>query len=226
MTALIFFRPAAPVVALLLLVAPASRAQVANLARLAPGQGRAHLSAGLDPAVVTTIAYSRTFGLGGHTASWFAEWGLAAADADPGDMRMRAGGQAVLWSHGSWRIAGRGSLSAQHTKNSVYEGAGFGADLTALGGYYRGRWFAGALVGYDRTVVMLIEHTRWYRDNVYADAVDGWYRGASGILHAGPMAGVAVGPAEVAVRVEWRRMNGGGTLDPPVVGGLSVGVPF
>jgi hypothetical protein len=82
------------------------------------------------------------------------------------------------------------------------------------------------MIGYDRTFVMHLEHTDWYRGNIYEDAVDGWYGGKSGILHGGLTAGFAVGRAEVAARVEWRRSDGGEPLDPPMVGGLSVSVPF
>jgi len=203
-----------------------SAAQDVNLARVEPGTSRFHSAVGLDPALVTTIGYGRGFGLGGRTALWDVDLGMGVAETDVKDMRARFGLVAPLWGTGDWRLAARGRLVARTTSNSVYDGAAFGADLTAHAGFYRHRWFAAGLVGYDRTFVMHLEHTDWYRRNVYADAVDGWYRGESGILHAGVAAGVAVGAVEAAVRVEWRRLDGGEPLDPPLVGELSFGIPF
>jgi hypothetical protein len=203
-----------------------SRAQDVNLARLEPGCARIHASFGLDPALVTTVGYSRGFGLGDGTALWDADLGVAVAEADLKDLRARLGLQATVWRRGCWRIAGRGRLIARRTSNSVYDGAAFGADLTASAGWYRRGWFVAGLLGYDRTVVVHVEHSRWYRENVYDGAVDGWYRGESGILHGGVTAGFAAGAVEVAARLEWRRLDGGEVLDPPLVGGLTLSHPF
>jgi hypothetical protein len=203
-----------------------SAAQDINLARLEPGQARIHTTAGLDPALVTTVGYARGFGLFGKTALWDVDLGVVVAEFDAKDLRARFGLQAPLWRAGDWRLAARGRLIARTTRNSVYDGEAFGADLTAHLGYYRRGWFAAGLAGYDRTVVMHLGHTDWYRRNVYAGAVDGWYRGESGILHAGVAAGFVISAVEVSARVEWRRLDAGEPLDPPFVGELSFGVPF
>lgn len=214
------------VAGILMGLAQHAAAQDINLARVEPGTQRLQFAGGLDPAVLTTVGYARGFGLGSKTAVWDIDLGMGAAEADAKDLRLRLGLQTPLWQSGSWLVAGRGRLVARSTSNSVYDGAGFGADLTVHAGIYRRGWFLAGLVGYDRTFVTHIEHSDWYRDNVYAEAVDGWYQGKSGILHGGLAAGFAVGQAELAARVEWRRLDGGETLDPPVVGELSVSVPF
>jgi hypothetical protein len=203
-----------------------SPAQDVNLARIEAGSGRFYTSFGLDPAVLTTVGYVRGFDLGSRTALWELDLGLAVAAGDAEDLRLRVGFQTTLWQAGDWRLAGRGRLIARSTSNSVYDGQGFGADLTANLGFYRRGWFVAGSIGYDRTMVMHLEHSDWYRDNVYADAVDGWYRGEGGILRGGLAAGIAVGVVEVAGRVEARRLNGGAQLDPPFVGELSFGIPF
>jgi len=212
--------------ALVTLAAQSGRAQDVNLARIAPGSGRFHTSFGLDPALLTTVGYSRGFGLGSRTALWEADLGMAVAKVDTKDMRARVGLQATLWQTGAWRLAARGRAIARSTSNSIYDGAAFGADLTTHVGYYRRGWFVTGLLGYDRTVVLYLEHSDWYRDNVYDGAVDGWYRGESGILHGGLAAGFTAGLVEVSGRVERRRLDGGEALDPPYVGTLSFGVPF
>ncbi len=197
-----------------------------NLARVEPGSGRFHASFGLDPALITTVGYFRGFELGSGTALWDVDLGVVVAETDAKDLRIRLGLQTTLWQTGDWRIAARGRLIARSTSNSIYDGAGFGADLTSHLGYYRHGWFVAGMIGYDRTFVMHLEHSDWYRDNVYDGAVDGWYRGESGILHGGLAAGFAAGAVEVAGRVEMRRLDGGESLDPPFVGELSVSIPF
>jgi len=172
------------------------------------------------------FGYSRGIGIGNGTGLWDVDLGMAVAKPDLEDLRARLGLLATVWQGGSWRVSGRGRLIARRTSNSVYDGSAFGADLTASAGYYRSGWFAAGLIGYDRTFVMRIEHSRWYRENIYDGAVDGWYRGESGILHGGVNAGFAVGAVEIAARVEWRRLHGGEALDPPLVGGFSLSHAF
>lgn len=211
---------------ILFLAAKPGSAQDVNLSRLQPGGERIHTSVGLDPSVVTTLGYSRGFGLGSRTALWHVELGMGVARADSKDLRLRVGLQTTVWQRGSWRLAGRSRLVARSTSNSIYDGAAFGADFTTSLGFHRRGWFAAGSIGYDRTFVMHIQHSDWYRRTFYEDAVDGWYRGESGILHGGVSAGVAVGIIEVAARVEWRRLDGGEALDPPVVGDVSVTYAF
>ena len=201
-------------------------AQDINFARLESGNNRMHLSFGLDPALVTTVGYSRGITVGDRAALVDLDIGMVAAEADFKDLRARIGFQTTMWQLGDWRIAGRGRLIARSTSNSIFDGAGFSTDLTSYVGFYRQGWFVAGLIGYDRTWVMHIEHSDWYRDNFYEDAVDGWYRGKAGILHGGLTAGIAIGPVEIALRMEWRRVDGGESLDPPFVGGLTLSYPF
>ena len=203
-----------------------SEAQDINFARLESGENRMHLSFGLDPALVTTIGYSRGIALGNRAALVDLDIGIAAAEADFQDLRARIGFQTTLGQLGSWRIAGRGRLIARSTSNSIYDGVGFSADFTSYVGYYRQGWFVAGLIGYDRAIVMQIEHSDWYRENFYDEAVDGWYSCNAGVLHGGLATGIAAGPVELALRLEWRRLDGGESLDPPFVGGLTLSYPF
>jgi hypothetical protein len=203
-----------------------SEAQDVNFARLESGTNRIHMSFGLDPAVVTTVGYSRGITLGVRAALVDLDIGVAAAKTDFQDLRARVGFQTTFWQLGDWRIAGRARLIARSTSNSIYDGAGFSADLTSYVGFYRRGWFAAASIGYDRQCVMHIKHSDWYREYFYEEAVDGWYRGKAGILHGGLVTGIAAGPVEIALRLERRRVGGGESLDPPFVGGLTVSYPF
>jgi hypothetical protein len=210
----------------LLSLAKKSEAQDINFARLEPGTNRVHMSFGLDPALVTTVGYSRGIALGDRAALVDLDIGMAAAEADFQDLRARIGFQTTFLQLGDWRVAVRGRLIARTTSNSIYDGTGFSADLTSYVGFYRRGWFAAALIGYDRQCVMHIKHTDWYREYFYENAVDGWYRGKAGILHVGLVTGIAAGPVEIALRLETRRVGGGERLDPPFVGSLNLSYPF
>jgi hypothetical protein len=203
-----------------------ARAQEVNLARIEPGSSRFRISYGLDPAVLTTVGYVHGFGTNAGAALWELDLGVGVAEADAEDLRLRLGLQSTLWRAGDWRVALRGRLIARSTSNSIYDGHAFGADLTSHVGLYRRGWFVAGSLGYDRTLVMHLEHSDWYRNNIYADAVDGWYRGETGIWHGGLAAGVAIGAVEVASRMEIRRLDGGEQLVPPVVGEISLSIPF
>lgn len=216
-------------VALLVLwvgAATPARAQDLNLARVEPGSSRIRSAMGLDPAALVALEYSRGFAIGSRQALWSVDLGMVVAEADPEDLRLRAGLQATLWRVGDWRIALGGRMIARSTSNSVYDGVGFGAELNSRLGYYRRGWFVSGLIGYDRNLVMHLEHSDWYRRNVYQDAVDGWYRGEGGILHGGVAAGLTLGVVELAARLELRRLDGGEPVDPPFVGELSLALPF
>jgi hypothetical protein len=226
MSKFIKIMPAILLAALTVPWASPARAQEVNLRRIEPGSSRFHTSFGLDPAVLTTLGYVRGFGPDAGSALWELDLGLGVAEADAEDLRLRLGLQATVWRSRDWRVALRGRLIARSTSNSIYDGHAFGADLTTHVGYYRQGWFVAGSLGYDRTFVMHLKHSDWYRDNIYANAVDGWYRGETGIWRGGLAAGVAVGAVEVAARVEMRRLDGGEQLVPPAVGELSLSIPF
>lgn len=211
---------------LLPFLAARATAQDVNFARLESATNRVHLSFGLDPALVTTVGYSRGIALGDRIALVDLDFGVVAADVDLQDVRVRSGFQTTLFRLGDWRLAGRGRLAGCNTSNSIYDGTGFSADLTSYVGYYRRSWFAAALVGYDRTFAMHIRHSGWYRKYIYEDAVDGWYRGKAGYVHGGLAAGFAAGRVEAALRLELRRLDGGESLDPPFVGSVTLSYPF
>lgn len=201
-------------------------AQEVNLARIEPGSNRIHAAFGMDPSVLTTLGYIRGFGKEAGSALWEVDLGMGVAEADIKDLRLRFGLQATLWKSGSWRVALRGRLIARSTSNSIYDGYGFGADFTTHVGFYRRGWFVAGSLGYDHTFVTHIDHSDWYRDNIYPDAVDGWYRGDNGIWRFGLSAGFAVGAVELAGRVEMRHLGGDEQLVPPAVGELSLSIPF
>jgi hypothetical protein len=56
----------------------------------------------------------------------------------------------------------------------------FGSDIKGTFGYYKPRWFTSAEIGFDKAIVTHFKHTQKYKDEIYADVVDGWYEPATG----------------------------------------------
>ena len=146
-----------------------------NLARLNPGESRVQLTMGIDPAVIPSIGYSRASSLFGATAQVSLEGGVVAGKADLGDYRVRMTGQVQLAQYRALRLAVRGAAITRGTSNDVFRAVNFGADVGAIGGLYRRRWFVAAEMGFDKAILTHLTHTRLYRDRYYAEAKDGWY---------------------------------------------------
>ncbi len=130
----------------------------------------------------------------------------------------------VRWQ--SVQLSGAAAFVTRGTQNVVYRGLDFGADLTGTLGVYRRGWFAAGQFGKDKDIVTHITNTKWYRDNVYQDAKDGWYLDAGGTFHYGMIAGVNVGRTELVGRAGLRRTEDWNQVTPPFYGSLGIGVPF
>jgi hypothetical protein len=56
----------------------------------------------------------------------------------------------------------------------------FGSDMKGTFGYYKSRWFTSAEIGFDKAIVTNFKHTQKFKDEIYADVVDGWYEPTTG----------------------------------------------
>lgn len=56
----------------------------------------------------------------------------------------------------------------------------FGSDIKGTFGFYKSKWFTSAEIGFDKAIVTHFKHTQKYKDEIYADVVDGWYEPATG----------------------------------------------
>jgi len=206
-------------------VSPAS-GQVLNFGSLTAGENRLTLTAGIDPAVLGAVAYTRTIAMFGRPVAFSVDLALPLAGLDVRDYRALVGAQMSALRWGAWHLAGRAGLVSQGTRNDIYDAHSLGADLTAYMGYYGGRRFAALELGFDKAVVTYIAHRDWYREYFYEGAVDGWYSSTGGTWHTGIVAGTAVGRVELALRASLHRSERGNSLLPPVNGTLSCAYLF
>lgn len=95
------------------------------------------------------------------------------------DFKTKIGGQINLYqienfhfnaaAHGIYRRYGNPLVTLQN----------FGADATAIIGYYKPKWFAAGEFGFDQAIVTHFKHKDIYKD-VYPDVKNGWYEPTTG----------------------------------------------
>jgi len=197
-----------------------------NVARFEPGTRRAYATFGLDPALVTSIGYGGVASLKGHAFQLGGEVGVVAAHMDARDFRVRLGAQTSVARWRSVHLTGSASFISRGTENSIYQGFGFGADVTGTVGVYRSRWFAAGELGKDKAIVTHITHSDWYRTYFYPDAKDGWYLDTGGTFHYGLTSGITLGRAEVVGRFGWLKTEDFNDVVPPMYASVGVGFAF
>jgi hypothetical protein len=213
------------VLALLVLGARNAAAQF-NVARFDGAANRVYASFGSDPALVTTLGYSRVVPVMGHRFQLGGEVAVGATGFDVRDSRARLGVQTSIVSTGPLHLTGSAAFVTRTTENSVYRGLNFGADVGGTVGVYRNRWFVAGEAGFDKAIITHIRHTDWYRDNFYPGARDGWYLTGGGTARYGFAAGVAIGPVELVGRAGWLLTEKRNELLTPGYATLGVGVGF
>ena len=213
--------------ALLLSVVAAHDARAQwNVARLGMEKNRVYTTFGLDPAFIGSIGYGRSVRVMEHDFQLAGDAGLVTASMDARDFRARIGTQTSLAHWRSVHLTGSASAVMRGTDNAIYRGFNWGADVSGTLGVYRPRWFAAGELGKDKAIVTHITHSRWYRDNYYPDAKDGWYLDAGGTMRAGVTSGIAVGRTELALRAGWQKTERWNPTTSPVYASVGVGVGF
>ncbi len=197
-----------------------------NNARLDGGRNRIYMTMGLDPAIITSVGFARVVPVLGHDFQVATDVGLVTAHLDTHDFRARVAVESPVVRWQSVQLSGAASFITRGTQNLVYRGLDFGADVTGTLGVYRRGWFAAAQFGKDKDIITHITNSKWYRDNAYQDAKDGWYLDCGGTYHYGLMAGVTVAGTELVGRAGFRRTEDFNAITPPFYGSLGIGVPF
>ncbi len=197
-----------------------------NVARFGSTRNQVYTTFGLEPALVSSVGYARVVPLLGREWQLGAEVGVAAADFDTRDFRVRMQARTSLVRWRSLRLVGSAAFITRGTENSIYRAINFGSDFTGAAGLYRQRWFLAGEFGFDKAIITYLKQSDWYRTYFYPDAKDGWYLNAGGTFHYGVTGGVAIGRTELAARAGRLRTENFNDLTPPMYAGLGVGFQF
>ena len=202
---------------LLLVLALSRTANAQAFSRLESGQQTVTAETGLQAGIVTSLGYAAGLRVPAidRTLMPFAQATLLVAKPDVNDYALRAGSQVSLVEVGWFDLSMQLAFEVAGTENSIYRGTALRTDLVLLAGHYGRRWFAVAEAGYDRAWLTYIENSDYYRSVAFADARDGWYSGAAGMLHAGAKAGVSIGPVEAVLRAGVNKTQALNDMDLP-----------
>jgi len=146
---------------------------------------RAYLRAGIEPATMLTLGYERKFDLSflNQDLVTFAEYGISVAR--PENAELKAGIILPVFERSTFKIINNLNLSAGSLSAKNFDSKKFAVADELAFGIYKPKWFVAMTAEYEKIVLNHIEHTDFYRETYYEDAVDGWYKGAGGMFQFG-----------------------------------------
>ena len=146
-----------------------------------------YIRAGIVPASMITFGYMRNLhpGFLKQTITTFAEWSVSAFRFSPKNSEFKIGGLAPLLQKGSFKIVNNLNLSAGSLSTRHFVSKKFAVADEIAFGIYKPKWYIAVTAEYEKIYLNYIEHTDFYRETYYEDAVDGWYKGAGGMFQFG-----------------------------------------
>ncbi|MEL1255739.1 hypothetical protein AAEO57_18240 [Flavobacterium sp. DGU38] len=95
------------------------------------------------------------------------------------DFKTKIGGQISLYQIESFHFNAAIHTIYRRNGNPLVTLQNFGADATAIIGYYKPKWFAAGEFGFDQPIVTHFKHKDIYKD-VYPEVKNGWYEPTTG----------------------------------------------
>lgn len=189
-------------IAVVLTLAPlAARSQEINLSTLDDGSpNRIHVRTGAEHAFVFGVGYARAVPFLDRRLLLHGDVSLPWAELDISDYRVRAGALAPIVGTGGWKVAGDLAPTLRGTDDRAGRMTNLGLDAGLLGGYYARHWFVAGEVGFDWAISTYVAHSDRYREQVYADARDGWYGDSGGNVRVGLQTGASFGLYDLVLR--------------------------
>lgn len=176
-------------------------AQDINLAALSSSQPHiVHVNTGLDHAFTATAGYDYVLPLDERLFLIGTEFTMPWAQPDFGDYQLRLTAAASLVERGGWTLSARLGPTLRGADTALANMRSLGTDARITFGWYARRGFVATQLGVDWAAATHITNSDAYRDRIYADAKDGWYRSTGGTLYATLLGGVSFGSWGVTLR--------------------------
>lgn len=96
------------------------------------------------------------------------------------DFKTNIGGQILLLNKSNFRGAAAIHGIYRRHETELVRLQNFGSEVKGTFGYYKSKWFVAAEAGFDKAIVTHFKHSQEFREDVYAEVVDGWYEPATG----------------------------------------------
>lgn len=156
-----------------------SNAQVLNWKSLDGAKHIINVDFGLDYSVAYGIGYGNKLNTK-IPVVLNASLSIPSGEKVPDDFKTKIGGQICLLDKSNF--VGSVSIYAIYRKheNNFVRLKNFGSDMKGTFGYYKPKWFVTAEIGFDKAIVTHFKHSNEFKDEIYADVVDGWYEPSTG----------------------------------------------
>lgn len=138
-----------------------------------------NLGFGWDYSVSYQIAYARRLNTKMPVAL-NASFAIPAGENRVDDFKTKMGGQLVILNNENYKGIVTINGIFRRYESPLVRLHNFGSELKGSFGYYHAKWFLSAELGFDKAIVTHVKHAKSYKDNVYAQAVEGWYEPATG----------------------------------------------
>ena len=150
--------------------------------KMQPGRQYAYLNFEFDPTFAVVAGYARSFELKAINRSLTVSGDITFPIflMDLKHYRVEIGSRIAFFNSERWNILNRFSIKNKGTDNPVYSGNLFSLEEGLLFGYFSNKWYVAGEFDYEKFLLTHIKHNNWYRENVYADAKDGWYSSTGG----------------------------------------------
>lgn len=137
---------------------------------------------------------------------------------DFNDIRLRLLSEMTLFRKNNFELRGGINPVFVRTKLETETMNSLGLDLHLFTGFTGEKWSVGAEFIYNKIVSTHITHTDKYRDNVLADAVDGWYENTASNIRMGMIVNRRINNFDVHLRTGVSKTGtfGGYLFVPPL----------
>jgi hypothetical protein len=95
------------------------------------------------------------------------------------DFKTKIGGQVRFYQKENIHFIAKLNGIFRRYESDFVRLLNFGSDISATAGYYKPKWFAAGVAGFDKAIVTHFKHSNSYKD-IYSLVKDGWYEPATG----------------------------------------------
>lgn len=188
------------IIAILTVVTLSTNAQNNRSGMLDSGENSIGLATGIDYSILPImLTYKRGISIRKlkYPIILGAEVTAPSFSFDLNDVRFRVISDATLLKRKNFELRGGINPVLVNLKMETEDMTSLGADFHIFSGITNKKWNLGLVVNYNKIFSTHIKHTEKYKKNVYAGAVDGWYKNTASNLRVGILANRTLGKINV-----------------------------
>ena len=157
-------------------------------------QNRFTIQSGIDPATMITFRYERNLDKMVFDKSLYASFELSSSMTRFGleNSETKMGVRIPLFNFGKFMFIPGLNTSYGRAETINFNSQKVGLEGDFAFGYYGSRGFGALTTSYEKILATRLQHTPYYRDRFYNDAIDGWYTGNGGIWQFGMEGGFVI----------------------------------